>query len=90
MRTKVVLERWPHAWGTSGACVKVSNLAAAPVSELGDEDHVDLAGLGERQDLLAFGALVLGPGGRFFPDAEDLVAGFFRERSQVSLLAAQV
>src|SRR5208337_292862 len=40
----------------------------APAGQFGDEDHVDLAGLRQRQDLLAFGALLLCPGGDFLPD----------------------
>jgi hypothetical protein len=31
----------------------------APASQFGDEDYVDLAGLRQSQDLLAFGALLL-------------------------------
>jgi hypothetical protein len=34
---------------------------AASAGQLGGEDHVDLAGLRQRQDLLAFGALLLCP-----------------------------
>ena len=34
---------------------------AAAAGQVGDEDHVDLAGLGQRKDLFAFGALLLCP-----------------------------
>jgi hypothetical protein len=63
---------------------------AAPACELGDEDHVNFAGLGQRQDFLALGALILGPGSYFFPDPDDFIARLLGEGAQVSLLAAQV
>ena len=43
---------------------RVANLAERPQrvgGQVGDEDHVDLAGLGHRKDLFAFGALLLCP-----------------------------
>src|ERR1700736_2758031 len=52
---------------------------AAPAGQFGDEDHVDLAGLRQRQDLLAFGALLLCPGGGFLPDPDDFVASLLGE-----------
>jgi hypothetical protein len=52
---------------------------AAPAGQFGDEDHVDLAGLRQRQDLLAFGALLLCPGGDFLPDPHDFVASLLGE-----------
>ena len=50
-----------------------------PAGQFGDEDHVDLAGLRQRQDLLAFGALLLCPGGDFLPDPHDFVASLLGE-----------
>jgi hypothetical protein len=52
---------------------------AAPAGQFGDEDHVDLAGLRQRQDLLAFGALLLCPGGDFLLDPDDFVASLLGE-----------
>jgi hypothetical protein len=46
---------------------------------LGDEDHVDLARLRQRQDLFAFGVLLLCPGGDFLPDPDDFVALLLRK-----------
>lgn len=60
---------------------------ATPAGELGDENDIDLAGLGERQDLLAFDAVVLRAGAGFLPDSDDFVAGFLGEGLEVSLLA---
>jgi hypothetical protein len=51
-------------------------------------DHVDLAGLGEREDLLALGPVVLGAGTGFLPDPDDFVAGLFGEGLEVALLAS--
>ena len=45
---------------------------ATPSGQFGDEDHVDLASLRQRQDLLAFGVLLLCPEGDFLPDPADL------------------
>jgi hypothetical protein len=36
--------------------------ATSRLHQLRDEHHVDLAGLGKRKDLLAFGAVVFGAG----------------------------
>jgi len=52
---------------------------AAPAGQFGDEDQVDLAGLRQRQDLLAFGALLLCPGGDFPPDPHDFLASLLGE-----------
>ena len=52
-----------------------------------NEDHVDLAGLRQREDLLAFSALLLCPGGGFLPDPDDFVAGLLDEGAQVPFLA---
>ena len=47
---------------------------------------VDLSSLGEHQDLLALGAVVLGTGTGFLPHAGNLVAGLLGESAQVPLL----
>src|ERR1700686_717497 len=52
---------------------------AVPAGQFGDEDHVDLAGMGQRHDLLAFGALPLCPGAGFLPDSDDFVASLLGE-----------
>jgi hypothetical protein len=52
---------------------------AATAGQFGDEDHVDLAGLRQCQDLFAFGALLLCPGGDFLPDSDDFVASLLGE-----------
>jgi len=52
---------------------------AAPAGQFGDEDQVDRACLRQCQDLLAFGALLLWPGGHFIPDPDDFVASLLGE-----------
>jgi len=52
---------------------------AAPAGQFGDEDHVDLAGLRQCQDLFAFGALLLCPGGDFLSYPDDFVASLLGE-----------
>ena len=60
---------------------------AAPPGELGHEDHIDLAGLGESQDFFSLGAVVLGAGGGFLPNGGDLVARLLGDGAQFPLLA---
>ena len=42
--------------------VKQIDRRAAPTGQLGDQDHVDIARLGQRHDLLALGAIILWEG----------------------------
>src|SRR5450755_2033744 len=60
---------------------------SAPAGEFGNQDDVDLAGLRQCEDDLAFGALVLSSGGGFFPDSDDFVAGHFGEGAQIAFLS---
>src|SRR5450631_610901 len=60
---------------------------SAPAGEFGNQDDVDLAGLRQCEDRLAFGAFVLGSGGGFFPDPGDFVAGLFGEGAQIAFLS---
>src|SRR5580704_2681379 len=58
-----------------------------PAGQLGHQDDIDLAGLGQCHDALAFGAVILGSGGSFLPDADDFVTGLLCESPEVPLLA---
>ena len=59
---------------------------AAPAGQFSDEDDIDLAGLGEREDLLALGPVILGTGAGFLPNTDDFVAGLLGEGLEVALL----
>jgi hypothetical protein len=46
---------------------------ATPAGKLGDQDGLDLTRPGQRHDLLAFGAVVVGAGRRLLEHGNDLV-----------------
>src|SRR5450755_152832 len=60
---------------------------SAPAGEFGNQDDIDLAGLRQCENQLAFGALVLSSRGGFFPDPDDFVAGLFSEGAQIAFLS---
>ena len=77
-------------WCMVAAALGVSRgrqLCCGPAAQLRDEDGVDPAGSGQRQNLGAFGAPIVGTRCRLLEDGHDLVAGTFGERPQVPLLA---
>jgi hypothetical protein len=77
-------------WRMVAAALGVSRgrqLCCGPAAQLRDEDGVDPAGSGQRQNLGAFGAPIVGTRCRLLEDGHDLVAGTFGERPQVPLLA---
>jgi hypothetical protein len=61
--------------------------ASPPARQLGDQDGVDLACLGELHHLLALGAVVLGPRSRFLEHGDNLVLAAPGEGAKVSFLA---
>jgi len=61
--------------------------AAPPTGQFRDEDGVDAPVLGQGEDALPLGALILGSGGYFFPDPHHLEAPAFGVGKEISFLA---
>src|ERR1700691_592879 len=59
---------------------------ATPAGELGHEDHIDLASLGEAEDLLTLFTVIFGAGRSLLPDTGNLVARLLGEGLEVALL----
>ena len=51
--------------------VKQIDRRAALAGQLADQHHIDIARLGQRHDLLALGAIILGARSRFLPDPRN-------------------
>ena len=61
--------------------------AAAPAAQLRDQDRIDLPGLRERHDLVALGAVILGPRRGLLENADDPVPATLGKRPEITLLA---
>ncbi len=59
---------------------------AAPAGKFGDKNYIDIAGLRQGKNLLAFSALILRSRGGFLPDSDNFVAGLFGEGSEIPFL----
>jgi hypothetical protein len=59
---------------------------AIPAGEFGHEDHINLASLGEAEDLLTLFTVIFGAGRGFLADTDDLVARLLGEGLEIALL----